>query len=561
MAKFIPTFFIQNPDPSFNEWSVKASKEASDKLLMWLKGYEMEEYNVYPGSLGAYHLTIPIGDVMMVVEDGSPDGVLCYQQEPVDEAFMAKLYGIYEGVDWDLLKPCSSKVLIWSRVLIWVAFIFQDPEKARKMLELLSYLDPIEELPSFKDFYDLLEGVLEKVEELEELERLQLDSTFWLWVSLKSHYVKTPEVITREKHAVTVQPSWVEDKAWELYHRTRPWEAAEILNLVVEDVIKYAQGRVIVCLARDFLWLYALLVERGVPAYLAVCSRLNIGDSQTLEIIREELQGKGVSLQNCLFVDSQGQGSIYDWMRAEFNLPAENFAFLYSCSKEYKGICQHRLTREEVIDKVEHRLIHPVGRSHGWVYHEGLGWQPVWQTRELNQYSVRCIQQVRALTCLHMGVSEAWNSCMGHTAYERTMGLTLAKDEFPEVYIRVTNEAWESIQKEGYKTLRETGYSMGKDLPHHRDSYEQKAFRSIVDPLYGYRDNPQRWIRYGNVILRLKEEYLKFCTSTPGDSLMLDLKGADVLPLAWSTHEPRWESQEVQIHTFLPPQALEVFVY
>jgi len=150
---------------------------------------------------------------------------------------------------------------------------------------------------------------------------------------------------------------------------------------------------------------------------------------------------------------------------------------------------------------------------------------------------------------------------MGHTAYERTMGLTLAKDEFPEVYIRVTNEAWESIQKEGYKTLREAGYSMGNDLPHHRDSYEQKAFRSIVDPLYGYRDNPQRWIRYGNVILRLKKEYLKFCTSTPGDSLVLDLKGADVLPLAWSTHEPRWEGQEVQIHTFLPPQAFEVFVY
>ena len=549
-------FFVQTVDPDFNEWSLTASKEASHKLLLWLKGFpNTEYYNVYPGSLGSAYPSIPVGDLMTIKEDGSPNGILCYQDEPVDEAFMAKLYGIYLGVD------CHFDGALSTRILIWVAFIFQDREKARSMLELLAYFDLLQEhFFTFQSFYDLVKNILEEVKTLSnELAEFQLDQSLWLWAFLK--HLKSNQVgfLPLEELCIPIQPSWVEQEAWELYLRTRPWEAAETLNSVVEDVIRHANGRVIVCLARDFLWLYALLVERGVAAYLAVCSRLNIGDSQTLEVIHDELKQNGVSLQDCLFVDSQGRGSIYDWMRTEFNLPADNFAFLYSCSKEYKGICQNRLTREEVIDKIEHRLIHPVGRSHGWVHHEGLGWQPVWQTRELDQYSVRCIQQVRALTCLHMGVSEAWNSCMGHTAYERTMGLTLAKDEFPEVYIRVTKEAWEAIQKEGYKTLRETGYSKGGDLPHHRDAYEQEAFNSIVPPLYGYRDNPNRWTRYGNLILSLKEEYLKFCTSTPGDSLALNLKGVDVLPLARTSHDPKWEGQEVQIHTFLPPQAFEVF--
>lgn len=552
---FKPTFF--NSKVKTNS---KEEEEAFYKLLMWLKGYKMK-YNVHPCSLDADWVSAeaPLGGLLLWTVDSSSKEVLCcrYGLEPVTEALMARLYGIYKEINWDFMKSYTSKPEIWAKLVIWIAFIFQEKEKARQVLEFISCFDPPQTLPRFNDFSKVLIETLDEFENaLETLESFELDQNFWLWAALKP---KKVEVTIPKGEALTIQPSWVEDEAWELYKETRPWEAAEILNNVVNDVIKAAAGRVIICLARDFLWLYALLVERGVPAYLAVCSRLNIGDNQTLKVIQKELQQNGVPLTNCLFVDSQGRGSIYDWLRAEFRLPAENFAFLYSCSMEYKGICQGYLTREEVIDKIEHRLIHPVGRSHNWSYHHGLGWQPVWQERELKEYSVRCIQQVRALTCLHMGVSMAWNSCMGHTVYERTMGLTLAKDEFPEVYVRVTQKAWESIQKEGYKTLRETGYSKGYDVPYYRDKYEKEAFSSIVDPLYGYRDDPQGWAQYGEVVLKLDKEYLKFCTSTPGDSLVDWWKGPNVLPLAWTTHKPTWKNKEVQIHTFLPPQAFEIF--
>jgi hypothetical protein len=467
----------------------------------------------------------------------------------VDEEFMEPLFGFYSDLD--------GLENVYTEDLIGLALGCPDRDLAR---EIYSYLTDksrnlLGDNYEISGLYRLVKEVGALVDNLAELETypdldLQLLQTYF--------FQKAKKCKGRVQEPIPCQPSWVSDEAWVLYQETKPWKAANLLNDCVQDVVDYANGRVIVCLARDFLWLYALLVERGVPAYLAICSRLNIGDLETLEVIQKDLGANGVSLDNCLFVDSQGRGSIYDWMRSEWSLPAENFAFLYSCSDEYVGICQHKLTREKVIKEVEHNLIHPVGRSHNWVHHEGLGYHPVWEIRECIDYEVRSIQQVRALTCLHMGVSMAWNSCMGHTQYERTLGLTLKQDEFPEVYIRVTEDAWDSIREQGYLNLRETQYSKGLNDPDVRDQYEEKAFNSIVCPSYGYRDqaNSSEWAQYGSVVLRLDADYYKFCTSTPGDSLDRFF-GDEVLPLSQTVRKGYWYGQEVQIHTFLPPQALE----
>lgn len=438
-------------------------------------------------------------------------------------------------------------------------------EQWNLMLKKTNYLTLIQELLKFKNdesleddaFYWLLTEYEHPKEVFYLLQSVQKvpDAEYMLqfFMLVKSNKTINP-IIERLKD----QPSWVNDEAWKLYNEYKPWKAANILTKVVKDVIKYANGRTIICLARDFFWLYAMLVELEYPCYLGICSRLNIGNEQTLDVFMEEVP----DLENALFVDSQGRGSIYDWMLDAFNnkgckLSKDNFAFLYS-EGEYHGICQDSLTRKEVVKKIEHGLIHHVGRSHDWLYHEGLGWQPIWEERELNSYEVTDILQVRALTCMHMGVPLSWNSCIGHTNAERTLGLNLSA-EFPGVYVRCTEDAWDRIQVEGYKTLRHTGYSMGKDQIGRRTSYEDKAFNSIVYPSYGYRGDVTEWSNYGSTILKVREDYLRFATTTKVDSLVWDCTGADIQPLSKTTGLQDWKNGEVQFHVFLPPCAFSLY--
>lgn len=357
--------------------------------------------------------------------------------------------------------------------------------------------------------------------------------------------------------AWTYKKSLAEDLDW-LWSQSKAAQAVPVLLQATEAVVEYAKGRPIVCMARDFLWLYALLCHKQVPCYLYPFSRLQIGDAQSVKVLVEELEENKVDPTKVVFIDSQGQGSIYDYLMKTlhsmgYEVSSEQFTFMNCKTNKYSSLLPEYSCEE--IEKVERGLYHLVGRSKGFILNKH--WEGLvvdWDVPDTN-LSPSLLTDHRVKLAQELGLPSFWSGITGYSKGQRTWGLNRVQRE---VILRVPSyETIEAVKEQGYLTLRETGKSSGLNDCIFRNKVEFEKYGFTTPPRYGvieYYDPitgaKSDASRYGKYALVLKPEVMVVCSISLLDSLynqpMLQA------PSSIGVTKPKVESYlEVQVHSIL----------
>jgi hypothetical protein len=371
---------------------------------------------------------------------------------------------------------------------------------------------------------------------------------------------------------VEIKPSWCSELAWKVYQDNKLWKGAKIiLDIQTELIKKYSPTEYFyVCMARDAVPLYVSLFESGYECMLGIFSRAQIGDSYSIEVLRQEVESCiEATHKKPVLLDVQGRGTIYDHLKEEgldWDMVFGVSSNLDSC--RYPVLIEDENMGKKAIRYVE-KLPQSNGRAEGFYQKDFLyGSDNLvnWGTRDpnfkgaelgLSDHDILC---VRGVFYQCMGISPIHAGMIGMNFIQRVYGITKfsISNLLPTqtMGIAFNGDIHDSIKERGFLTQFETGTSGGGLSTACRRDWEEEVFcRTGIRPVYGaiqetffIEDN-----NYGDTVAILDIEKLYPYTSFSNqDSLGVSTERLDFLA---SFKEEVLENYisyvELQFHTLM----------
>jgi hypothetical protein len=359
------------------------------------------------------------------------------------------------------------------------------------------------------------------------------------------------------------RPYWCDDHIWKLFNDSKCYKGAEILHQIAAQLVKQYQPSkyFYVCMARDAVPLYNLLFESGYDSMLGVFSRTQIGDSDSVELLKNEIAlASELTGKKPVLVDVQGRGTIYDYLKQE-GLDCE-MIFGVSSNPEscrYPLLIADSDIGNRAIKYIE-KLPQNNGRAEGVYQRSRCGGRfsdtlIAWGTRDPNAMGEELedweILQFRGLFMETMGISHVHAGMIGNDNQQRMWGVRKEVVGFG-IGIIVASRYLDAIRSTRFKTQHETGHSGGYYDTSIRLKDEKYQFGAIgIRTIFGIvEEDKYKGLYYGDTFCKISVTLAPYITLTPEDSLDSD---NDHYPLSITKKLPyaKGDYRELQINTLV----------
>jgi hypothetical protein len=331
------------------------------------------------------------------------------------------------------------------------------------------------------------------------------------------------------------RPYWCDDHIWKLFNDSNCYKGAEILHKIKDELVKqYDTAHYFyVCMARDAVPLYNLLFESGYDSMLGVFSRTQIGDTDSVSLLKNEISlASEMTGKKPVLMDVQGRGTIYDYLRQE-GLDCE---MIFGVSSNPENCRYPLLITDSDIGNRAIKYIEKLPQSNGraeGVYQVNrcqktyLDTLIAWGSRDPNVIGEDMkdweILQFRGLFMETMGISHVHAGMIGADCQQRMWGILKSRINVSiQLGIKCKDQHIDLIRATRFKSQHEVGHSGGMNDPETRLRDEISHFGNTgIRTIFGIvSDDRHNGKQYGsNFCLVNTKQLLPYITITNRDSL------------------------------------------
>jgi hypothetical protein len=331
------------------------------------------------------------------------------------------------------------------------------------------------------------------------------------------------------------RPYWCDDHIWKLFNDSKFYKGAEILHQIKDELVKqyHPTHYFYVCMARDAVPLYNLLFESGYDSMLGVFSRTQIGDNDSIELLKNEIAlASELTGKLPVLVDVQGRGTIYDYLREQ----GLNYEMIFGVSSNPDNCRYPLLIADENIGNRAIKYIEKLPQSNGraeGVYQVNrcqktyLDTLIAWGSRDPNVMGEDMkdweILQFRGLFMETMGISHVHAGMIGNDNQQRMWGILKGNINVSfQLGIKCKDQHIDLIRATRFKSQHEVGHSGGMNDPETRLRDEISHFGNTgIRMICGIAsDDRHNGKQYGsNFCLVNTQQLLPYITITDRDSL------------------------------------------